>query len=116
MRHPAFLLLGLATLAGCGQKSHQDDTSTAAAADDSIPSRTVNYTCADSATMVIRFSRDSATINLTGQSPFALSQVVSSSGAKYSDVSYTLHTKGDEAFLEQDGAIIRRACLAKPPE
>jgi membrane-bound inhibitor of C-type lysozyme len=41
---------------------------------------------------------------------------VSASGAKYADVSYTLHTKGDEAFLEQDGAITRRTCLAKPPE
>ena len=113
MRHSLCLLLGLMML-GCRPQARQSDAGAAAVADDSIPSRTVTYTCADSANMIVRFSRDSATVTLNTPTPIALAQVVSASGAKYSDVSYTLHTKGDEAFLEQDGAIIRRACLAKP--
>ena len=116
MRHPVLLLLGIAAVVGCRRQSSQNDASPNAVADDSIPSRTVNYTCADSATLTVRFARDSATITLPGQTPIALAQVVSASGAKYADVSYTLQTKGDEAFLEQNGAITRRDCLAKPPE
>jgi membrane-bound inhibitor of C-type lysozyme len=75
----------------------------------------VIFTCANGETFSAEFSNEQAIVAL-GDRELTLPQVVSASGARYSDGETTLHTKGNEAFVEAAGQIILEDCVAETTE
>ena len=79
---------------------------------------TVAYRCADGVEMGVTYSgratglEGTADLLWDGQS-FPLKQEVSGSGARYTDGTVTLVTKGDEAFVEKVGEVVLKDCNAK---
>lgn len=79
---------------------------------------TVAYRCADGAEMAVTYSgratglEGSADLVWDGQS-FPLKQDVSGSGARYTDGTLALVTKGDEAFVEKAGEVVLKDCNAR---
>ncbi|MDA5193270.1 MliC family protein [Govanella unica] len=62
----------------------------------------VTFSCPDGHNLTVRFHDQRADFSLAGQS-LSLPQVVSASGARYSDEQTTLWNKGREVFIEQAG-------------
>jgi membrane-bound inhibitor of C-type lysozyme len=57
---------------------------------------------------------DNSSVEATfGTRVFTLPQVKAASGARYSDGSVTIHTKGDEAFVEVGNTVLFRNCVAQ---
>lgn len=79
---------------------------------------TVAYRCADGVEMGVTYSGRAtglegvADLIWDGQT-FPLKQDVSGSGARYTDGTLTLVTKGDEAFVEKMGDVVLKDCNAK---
>ncbi|MEB3359444.1 MAG: MliC family protein [Synechococcales bacterium] len=76
----------------------------------------ITYQCKDGATFDARFSEVEAIADLPDQPNLALPSVESASGAKYSDGTTTLWTKGEEAFVEVNGDMVLVDCVAVSPD
>lgn len=80
---------------------------------------TVAYRCGGDTDMAVIYSgratgmAGTAELVWEGHS-FFLKQDLSGSGARYTDGTLTLFTKGDDAFVEKAGETILKDCLAKP--
>lgn len=79
---------------------------------------TVLYRCAGEVEMGVVYSgratgmQGMAELVWDGKT-FPLKQEVSGSGARYTDGTLTLVTKGDEAFVEKAGEVVMKDCNAK---
>lgn len=71
----------------------------------------ITFKCDDGTSFTGQFFREEAIFNLPGQGEITLPQVVSASGAKYTDDNITVWTKGQEAFVEVDNQITLKNCL-----
>ena len=80
---------------------------------------TVLYRCAGDVEMGVIYSGRATGMEGTAEliwdaKSFPLKQDVSGSGARYTDGTLTLVTKGDEAFVEKAGEVVLKDCNAKP--
>ena len=84
-----------------------------------LPSETVRYRCAGATEIGVVYSghaigaKGVAELVWEGHS-FVLKQEMRGSGARYTDGTLTLVSKGDEVFVEKSGEIVLRDCNAKP--
>jgi membrane-bound inhibitor of C-type lysozyme len=118
----AFAIAALVTLAGCNRAADEPaatpaqpsaaepSASAAAAAPAEVPPqegvlRAYVWDCGDGLTLRMKnlYSEDAITLDLQ-EGPRKLPQVVSASGARYSDGSLTFWTKGDTATFERQGS------------
>lgn len=76
----------------------------------------VTYRCADDKEILVRFDAQgqSASLKLKGKTR-RLALVPAASGAKYTDGTVVLWTKGREAFVERDGRMLYADCKAFDP-
>lgn len=70
------------------------------------------YECAAGETFQAEFSSIGAIVQLNDET-LTLAQIPSGSGARYSDGTTTLYTKGEEAFVEVNGETTYADCLAQ---
>ncbi|NJN87940.1 MAG: lysozyme inhibitor [Leptolyngbyaceae cyanobacterium SL_7_1] len=70
----------------------------------------VLYTCDQGRSFEVEYEAGAAQVTLPLEI-LALSQVVSASGARYSDGRTTLYTQGNEAFIEVDGQRTYSNCV-----
>jgi putative lipoprotein len=70
------------------------------------------YQCDQGKTFQVQFEQRSAFVSL-GRNSFRLPQLVSASGANYSNQTYRLFTKGKRAFLSMNNQVIYRNCFAQ---
>ncbi|WP_416667513.1 MliC family protein [Egbenema bharatensis] len=75
--------------------------------------RTYRYQCAGGQTFDVEYSLELATIVLESET-LRLTQTPAASGARYSDGTVTLYTKGEEAFVEMGDHIIYEDCVGEP--
>jgi membrane-bound inhibitor of C-type lysozyme len=64
---------------------------------------TVNYTCTEGIPLIVNYVNSGnghLTFSMDGSPLRRLEQVVSGSGARYSDGPYTIHSKGSQVFIE----------------
>jgi membrane-bound inhibitor of C-type lysozyme len=73
---------------------------------------TYRYQCSEGRSFEAAYSLDSATVQLEGET-LTLDQIPAASGTRYSDGSTTLYTKGEEAFIEVDGATTYDECMGE---
>lgn len=77
----------------------------------SISNNQWSYHCKDGYEFTLIYSSKSDAVLLEDATGISeLQHVPSGSGAKYSDGKRTVFTKGSEAFIESDGAIIHKDC------
>lgn len=100
-------LLAVMVVAACSpekprSQAVQDDQATGSAAVASPAAHTYVYTCSEDTRFTARFEPDMAILKFPDRE-LRLPQVVSGSGARYSDGKTTFWIKGDEATLETDG-------------
>lgn len=82
------------------------------------PPETISYRCAGAAEIVVVYAgraagtEGTATLTWEGHS-FVLKQDISGSGARYTDGTLSLSSKGDEAFVEKAGEMVLRDCNAQ---
>ncbi len=79
---------------------------------------TVLYRCAGDVEMGVIYSGRATGMQGTAEliwdaKSFPLKQELSGSGARYTDGTLTLVTKGDEAFVEKAGEVVMKDCNAK---
>lgn len=72
----------------------------------------VLYKCDQGKTFQAQFQQRAAVISL-GRNSIRLPQIVSASGANYSNQTYRLFTKGKRAFLSINNQLVYRNCLAQ---
>jgi len=90
-------VLAVMLLAGCSpEEASTQDSATQSA----LPAYT--YTCSETFRFTARFEAEAAVLTLPDRE-LRLPQVVSGSGARYSDGKTTFWIKGDSASLEIDG-------------
>ncbi|PSB61352.1 hypothetical protein C7B61_16065 [filamentous cyanobacterium CCP1] len=75
--------------------------------------RAYRYQCIGERTFEAEYSLELATVTMEGET-FRLTQTPSASGARYTDGTMTLYTKGNEAFLEMNGQMTYEDCLGEP--
>ena len=77
------------------------------------PTSRATYICSENKTFSVTFSERQAEVSLGSDAKFTLEQMVSASGTNYSNDSDALvfWTKGEEAFVEQDGKQTYSECL-----
>jgi membrane-bound inhibitor of C-type lysozyme len=69
------------------------------------------YECDAGKRLVVRYlDGGKAAMVMYPEREFRLDQVPAASGARYSNDRTTLHTKGDEAFVEEDGKTVFANC------
>ncbi len=74
----------------------------------------VTYACADGVTIEAVFDNDAQTVTVTlPDGTLELPQVVSASGARYSDGTTTFWTKGDGAFVQVNDETVIDDCVAQ---
>ena len=100
-------LLAIAVLVACSpekprSQAGQDDHAAEPAAITTPAAQTYTYVCSEDYRFTARFESDMAVLGLPDRE-LRLPQVVSGSGARYSDGETTFWIKGDEATLEIDG-------------
>lgn len=76
-------------------------------------SRVVNYQCAGGRTFRVAYSTDAAQLMRSSDDSLTLPNVVSASGARYSNGEVTLFTKGNQAFIEENGQQTYRDCVGE---
>lgn len=69
------------------------------------------YVCEGGDSLLVGFAETHAELRLPPDRVVRLPAVRSASGVRYSDGRYTVHTKGDEALMEQGGELVLRSCL-----
>ncbi|MFT8211370.1 MAG: MliC family protein [Symbiopectobacterium sp.] len=97
----AAMLLGFMVLSSCSGFNRQ------------TPVKTLHYQCGTlplTVTLKQDIQPEEVHFLLDGER-LQLPQVVSASGAKYSNSRYTFWSKGDRAFIERSGHIIADDCL-----
>lgn len=77
--------------------------------------RTFTYECDDGKSFQVEFTNESARLILSQEEVLNLSQVISASGARYSNDETTLFTKGNEAFIEVNDERTYNNCVALAP-
>ena len=90
-------ILAVMLLAGCSPEEAATRN-----ADTQSARPTYTYTCSESLRFTARFENEAAVLTLPDRE-LRLPQVVSGSGARYSDGKITFWIKGDAASLEIDG-------------
>lgn len=75
------------------------------------PISTTTYVCEGGDSLVVGVAESHAELRLPPDRVVRLPAVRSASGVRYSDGRYTVHTKGDEALMEQGGEVVLRDCL-----
>lgn len=73
---------------------------------------TENYSCDNNTTIKASFTSNSATVDLSDGRHFVLPQIISADGAQYQQGAILLVTKGDQAFLQENGTPTYSDCLA----
>ncbi len=68
------------------------------------------YQCEGGKTFEVVYVPEQARLTLAGREPITLPQIETGSGARYSDGSITLLTKGTDAFIEEDGRRTYSGC------
>jgi membrane-bound inhibitor of C-type lysozyme len=76
---------------------------------------TANYSCDNNATINAAFTNNSVTIDLSDGRHLVLPQTISADGAQYQQGPVLLVTKGDQAFLQENGITTYSNCLAGAP-
>lgn len=73
------------------------------------------FVCAGGSSMIAVFSRDLVDITLSDGRQLTLSQVESGSGIRYANASGAIefHSKGEEAFLQEDGETTFADCTIR---
>jgi membrane-bound inhibitor of C-type lysozyme len=74
--------------------------------------QTVTYQCRGDRAFSARYSNRQAELQLDNRS-LLLSQVVSGSGARYSNGETTLYLKGNNASIEENGNVLYEDCVAQ---
>jgi membrane-bound inhibitor of C-type lysozyme len=76
--------------------------------------KAVTFRCEEGKTLVVFFgeSGEHAQILFPDGKELTLHRAISGSGARYSDGKTTFWTKGQGAFVEVDGNVVIRDCLA----
>jgi membrane-bound inhibitor of C-type lysozyme len=102
------VLAAAALLAGCGSWNPWAGPREESVA---LPADTVTFQCDGNRRLLVRMppAAKSVTVMLP-ERQFRLDQVPAESGARYSNGRTTLHTRGDEAFLEEDGKQLYSGC------
>ncbi len=105
-------ILSLTLLPAWGQGAGPATTPTqGVGAEPGAPVRPLTFQCESGKTFTAEFTdgAKSVLINLEG-SQYKLPQVLSGSGARYSDGHLTVWFKGDGPFVEKEGKIILNNC------
>lgn len=79
----------------------------------SAQQRQYRYQCEQGKSFLAEYSTDSARLTLDSGETVTLASVVAASGARYSNEEMTLHTKGNEAFIEQGDQQLYRNCVGQ---
>ncbi|MEB3310453.1 MAG: MliC family protein [Snowella sp.] len=74
------------------------------------------YRCKGGKTFQAQFLKNSVNLQLQRDSILNLPSVKAASGAKYSNGKVTLHTKGEEAFIQINQKILYDGCSSKLTE
>jgi membrane-bound inhibitor of C-type lysozyme len=74
--------------------------------------RAYRYQCSGGQSFDVEYSLELATVILESET-LRLAQTLSASGARYSDGTVTLYTKGEEAFIELGDQIIYEDCVGE---
>jgi membrane-bound inhibitor of C-type lysozyme len=77
-----------------------------------VTTNTVLYTCDAGKGFIANYRSDEKVEAAFGSKVIVLPEVTSASGARYSDGSVTLHTKGDGAFVEVGDKMLFENCVA----
>jgi membrane-bound inhibitor of C-type lysozyme len=92
------IVLVTTLVAGCSWFRSGSDTGSAPP----LPSDAVAYQCDQGKQLVVRYPAGAKyAVVMFPDREFRLDQTVSGSGVRYSNGRTTLHSKGDEAFLEE---------------
>ncbi|WNZ26175.1 hypothetical protein HJG54_27370 [Leptolyngbya sp. NK1-12] len=94
-----------------GEQTYRNCVGQAVSSSQSTSQR-VTYQCRDGRSFSAHYLDDSVELVLDGRT-LTLPQVVSGSGIRYSDGITTLASKGNEAFVEVNGTMVYRDCLAE---
>jgi membrane-bound inhibitor of C-type lysozyme len=76
------------------------------------PISTANYSCDAGSTIAASFSTNSASLKLSDGRSLVLPQIISADGAQYQQGSILFVTKGDQAFLQENGNTTYSNCIA----
>jgi membrane-bound inhibitor of C-type lysozyme len=97
----AALLAAAVLAAGCATRAER------------MQDKYVRYRCAGGAEFGVTYQGKGARalVERAGRSDL-LTAMPAASGARYGDGRSTLHTKGQQAFIEVDGATVLRDCVA----
>jgi membrane-bound inhibitor of C-type lysozyme len=116
MTRPLFLLLsGWLSLAIAAEAS-----SGAALTLAQNPAATITYQCAANQTLAVTVipaspgKGEEVQLTLPDKSALTLPRVVSASGAKYSNGTFTFWSKGNTAFVEQGETVVLKDCVTIP--
>lgn len=78
-----------------------------------LPADAVAFECEGGKRLLVRMPSDAKSVMvMLPERQFRLDAVPAASGARYSNGRTTLHTKGDEAFLEEEGKQLFSGCKA----
>jgi membrane-bound inhibitor of C-type lysozyme len=104
---------GLIIMAYFGWMMSKEVSQLKISANDSSQITSVSYSCAGGATVQAQFFDDKAELSLGDGRSMLLMQGLSADGVRYtnSDESVTFWTKGNTAFLEEDGETTINNCV-----
>lgn len=77
-----------------------------------VVTATANYSCDNNTTIKASYASNSASVDLSDGRHLVLPQTVSADGARYQQGAVLLVTKGDQAFLQENGVTTYGNCLA----
>jgi membrane-bound inhibitor of C-type lysozyme len=97
------LLLLLPALPVAAQQTTQQSTQ----------QRIYSYQCEGGRSFQVEYSPDLARVSMGSGRPVPLAQVISASGARYSNGQLTLFTKGSNAFLQEGDRITYNNCVGQ---
>jgi membrane-bound inhibitor of C-type lysozyme len=119
MKNTLFLV-ALVALIGIGAAVYAFTRGSAGTEQQAIPPFETSqaYLCAHDAILAAGFSEGQATVVLDDGRVFTLEQTASASGVRYAntDDQIVFFTKGDEAFLEENGIATYTGCMAEGAE
>jgi membrane-bound inhibitor of C-type lysozyme len=75
--------------------------------------RFYRYECEAGKTFEASYGAEQVQLTLDGRTPISLPQVVAASGARYSNGTITLFTKGNDAFIEEGGNRTHSDCVGQ---
>jgi membrane-bound inhibitor of C-type lysozyme len=99
---------GAFALAGCGSwnpwAGPQEERVT-------LPADAVAFECEGGKRLVVRMPANAKSVTvMLPERQFRLDETPAASGVRYSNGRTTFHTKGDEAFLEEEGKMLFQGC------